>query len=45
MRRLQSARARFGWFCILAVAVLMFSSTAFATVTYDLKNDWGTTKS
>ena len=43
MRRVQSAKATFGWFCMLALAVLMFSSTAFATVTYDLKNDWGTT--
>jgi len=34
----------FGWLCKLGFAVLILCSTAFAnTVTYDLKNDWGTT--
>jgi hypothetical protein len=44
MRRPQSARNAFAWLCKLSFAVLILCSTSFATtVTYDLKNDWGTT--
>jgi len=44
MRRLQSARNALVWFCTLGFVVLVLCSPAFAaTITYDLKNDWGTT--
>jgi len=44
MRKLHRSRNAFGWFCKVAFVVLTLSSAGLAsTVTYDLRNDWGTT--